>query len=201
MGQIEIMAGQGGYDIIAGGDEQAILAGDNSLIQARFAGRPAAFASALLNLSRRGVGPAMTLPNLNAIREVTALQNNLPMVVQDKPVTVGRKIPFGFGPTTVASGASTTFTLTPAANFKPDRLSIPQAAAPQFAVTTFLIGQESMLLNGNAVPCESFSDLAYNPDGWKLTTIQVGQPAILVFQNISGADAIIRGCFWGFAAY
>jgi hypothetical protein len=54
-----------------------------------------------------------------------------------------------------------------------------------------------LILNGNAVPAEAFSDVAFNPRGWKLPTIQVGQPATMQWQNISGAAADLRGNFWG----
>lgn len=210
-----------GYDIIgdtqiigaaaADPDCRALMSNDAGMIASQFYGRIPAMRMAmskLANLSQAMGGNAAQLMNpgfqapyssplLQDARAIAAAQNNTPVMVAQHDPTNAYEVPFGFQSLAVAAGGSATITLQPAATFKANRMSIPQAIAPFFQLTAFLIGQVSVIMNGNAVPGEAFSDLSYNPRGWKLPTMQAGQPTTMIWQNISGAAQDLRGSFWG----
>lgn len=196
------IVGEIGSIIGADPDVATLMRGDGHAIQRQFLNRSLAFQSALHRLQALGGGAPHIRPDIGMDPVVmqrlqAALANNIPIATEEKSISMAAEVPFGFGPFTVAPNATQTVTLTPGVPYKPNRFSIPQAIAQSFVMSVFQIGQTSLLINGNQVPCEAFSDLAYNPRGWKLPTIQLGQPASLAFINVSGVDQVLRGNFWG----
>lgn len=129
-----------------------------------------------------------------------AMRRGKPIGVRPRPLNTSGEIPFGFfSDTEVAADATVTITLQPSVIFRPKRLLIPQSIAPAFTLRRIQIGQREQLINGNAVPCEAFSEESVN-QGWKLPTIQIAQPMKMEFTNISGAAVYLRGCWLGIFA-
>lgn len=159
--------------------------------------RPQQVSSALAAIAQQSAVPVRLVRDRDDWRWAEAQASNTPVAVEEREPTNAFEVPFGFESLAVPAATTIQINLSPAATFKPNRMSIPQAVAPSFSLLGFLIGQESLILNGNAVPAEAFSDLSYNPRGWKLPTMQVGQPSTMLWRNNSGAAADLRGNFWG----
>lgn len=141
----------------------------------------------------------MKLKRAKAVARL-AMRRGKPIGVRPRPLATSGEIPFGFfSAAEVAADATEVITLQPSVIFRPKRLLIPQSIAPAFTLRRIQIGQREQLINGNAVPCEAFSEESVN-QGWKLPTIQIAQPMKMEFTNISGSAVTLRGCWLGIFA-
>ena len=85
-----------------------------------------------------------------------------------------RELLLGFGPTSIAGGATSVFTTQPQLPFRPSRFVIPAATVPNFSVNDLKIGKNSQFLSSAAVPAAVFSELAVGV-ALGLDTCNVGQ--------------------------
>jgi hypothetical protein len=123
--------------------------------------------------------------------------------------TRGRKLVIGIGtdPTlaladpasTVAAGASRTFSVQPQIPFKPDRFFASSAFAGNFAITDIKVGQQSMFAASSAVPAQMFAENSVDSPV-NFDTAQISQQLIVQVVNISAAASRFLGSFRGFSA-
>jgi hypothetical protein len=100
-----------------------------------------------------------------------------------KPVIRKGKYAQGFGPASLASGASTRLVVQPQVALKGRRLIIPSDIAPAVRVNDLRIGNTSQLPSREPLPGRMFSEFAHAD--LELQTAQISQQIFLDVTNIS----------------
>lgn len=161
----------GADDIVGGdGDLEALLAGtDLTLFGADAAAAAPVAAEAanrqmLRNLALRGGGAALVHRSPSKSR----------IYVQ------------GFGPTTIAAGATVNIIVQPQTAFKGKRLCIPSDFAGAILVNDLKIGNLSQFPSSNPIPGRMFTEFAVGMEQ-DFDTAQISQQISLSVTNTSGA--------------
>lgn len=99
------------------------------------------------------------------------------------------------GGVSIAASASTEVELKPQRLFRPDQLTVSEAAEV-LELTAFSIGQENQFVAGGAIPCEFFSKDAVAK---KLTsqTAGPGTTILMTFRNPTGSAVVLSGGWVG----
>lgn len=82
------------------------------------------------------------------------------VLVKEEPPTRSYEYPVGFPVTSVTSTATAAITTRPQLVFRPERLVIDDAIAPQFQVNDLRVGKNSQFLNVNPIPGGIFRSTA-----------------------------------------
>lgn len=112
--------------------------------------------------------------------------NNMggPRLVRVNP-TQARELLLGFGPSSIAQSATSSFTTQPQLPFRPARFVIPSATVANFSVNDLKVGKNSQFLSSNSVPAAVFSELAVGV-ALGLDTCDIGQQITVSVTAISG---------------
>jgi hypothetical protein len=121
------------------------------------------------------------------------------VAVVDKSPTRGGEVPAGFKSASIDPGDTFTFEIIPPALFKPRRLLFAKTTSPNFELVSLTAGMDSLMITADPINCEVFSDESFN-QGWKIDTLQIGQPLRMVVRNISGTAGICSGAWLGLYA-
>jgi hypothetical protein len=149
--------------------------------------------------ARGGRAPARVAPRGAASQAMAIKQAAESTLVKSEPPTRANEYPVGFdSSTTVAAAASTNITSRPQRVFRPERLVIPSAIAPQFLITDFKVGNSSQFLNSVAIPAEVFDARAVGVR-LKCETAQINSDLVLGVTNISLAALRFFGAAIGTA--
>ena len=108
--------------------------------------------------------------------------------IDESNANAARRLPLGFGTTTIAAGASATVTASPQVLFRGERLVIPSSIAPSVRVNDIIIGNRTQTAAAGAVNGSTYSEVAVGT-GLLLDTAQPGIDVQLLVTNTS-ADAI-----------
>lgn len=168
----------GAYDII--GTE---LAGDHDMM-ALLAGADSPLANA---------APAQQV----ALARQIAMRGS-PAVVVNRAPTKSRLYPQGFGPTTIAAGATVNIIVQPQVAFKGKRLVIPSDFAGAVLVNDIKIGNNSQLPSSNPLPGRAFTEMAFGVN-IDFDTAQISQQISMSITNTSGASITFSACIFGIA--
>jgi hypothetical protein len=117
-------------------------------------------------------------------------------VLKSGAYTKSRNIVMGFPTTAYAAAASANVTAQPQKLFRPERLTIPDAIAEAFLVTTLNIGTTNQFGSVDPVPGGVFKASAVGVV-LKLDTAQVGNNISIGLTNISGAALNFNGALIG----
>jgi hypothetical protein len=122
--------------------------------------------------------------------DVQARPSNKNKLVYDQylPLTVAAGV-------SIAAGASHEVELKPQRLFRPDQLTVSEAAEV-LDLTAFSIGQENQFVAGGGIPCEFFAKDAVAK---KLTsqTAGPGTTILMTFTNPTGGAVILKGGWVG----
>lgn len=111
-----------------------------------------------------------------------------------------RQLFLGFESLAIAAAASADVTARPQILFRPTRLVVPAAVAPNFTIDDIKVGNKSQSVAAGSVPAEAFAQTAFNTP-LKLDTCQISMDLILEVTNISAANADFRATMFGDAVY
>ena len=161
-------------------------------------GRPAASP-----VARPTIRPEALAQFASMLRDAGGLAEGRPVdngvAVVEKQATRAGEVPAGFKSTAIDPGDTFTFEIIPPALFKPRRLLFAKTTAPAFELVSLTAGMDSLMITADAIPCEVFSDESFN-QGWKIDTLQIGQPLRMVVRNISPTAGICSGAWLGLYA-
>ena len=122
------------------------------------------------------------------------------VLVREEGYSEGRTLVIGFEFLAIAAGASATVTQRPQVLFRPQRVVVPSAVAPNFTITDIKVGNKSQLVSSGPVPAEAFAQTSFGVQ-MKMDTCQVSMDLIIEVTNISGAPDDFRAAIYGSAAY
>jgi len=155
--------------LLAGGYPMVLAGADQSLAMAA----PAA-QQMVNNLALRGGGAA----------------------VVSRSATKARKYMQGFGPVTIAAGATANIIVQPQVTFKGKRLFIPSDFAGAILVNDLKVGNVSQFPSSNGVPGRVFTEFAVGADQ-DFDTAQISQQISLSVTNTSGAPIVFTASLNG----
>lgn len=118
-----------------------------------------------------------------------------------RPVTSEkqRTYPIGFGPVTVAAGASAVINVQPQVKFVPQRLIVPQSVAVNFSILDIKVGKDSMFAASGEVPAEAFVEFSFH-SGFTFDMAKIAQNVTLFVRNIDTVNPHdFRALVMGFA--
>jgi len=130
-------------------------------------------------------GLATPAAKQNMLRQL-AMRGGAAAVVT-RGATKARKYCQGFGPTTIAAGATVSIIVQPQVAFKAKRLVIPSDFAGAILVNDLKIGNTSQLPSNNPLPGRAFTEFAVGMDQ-DFDTAQISQQISLNVTNTSGAS-------------
>ena len=107
-----------------------------------------------------------------------------------------RSYPLGFKQLAILTTASATISRQPQMAFRPQRLIIPSAFAPNFVITDIKVGSNSQLLTSDDFPAQAFSESAVD-SALLFDTVDVGGLIAIGVNNISAGTADFRAVLLG----
>lgn len=187
------------------GDDGRLLSGDDATAHVLISGYddgmdPATFIGAAAPLLRRPITPTLRIPLFNRFQAAQARMPAAPQVVPAAQGPVREVVQGLVSSGTVAAGASATITVTASMLFRPSRLMLGPAIAPNFTIDDVRVSADSLFLSAGSVPGEAFLPQAVSAPNLKRRSAQPGTPITITVTNIDGAAHLFRAALFGEAS-
>ena len=134
-------------------------------------------------VARPGMRPASRpAPSMAAAIQAKQVQDGT--LVRSSPPSRAQELAVGFPATSIAAAASANVTTNPQEIFRPERLVVGDAIAPNFIINSLIVGKNNQFLNQNPLPAEGFKSTAVGVR-LRCDTAQVNSNIVLNVTNIS----------------
>lgn len=121
-------------------------------------------------------------------------------LVKEQGPSVGRDLVIGFAELAIAAGASASATQRPQVVFRPSRIVVPTAVAPNFTIDDIKIGNKSQLVSNGSIPAEAFEQNAFGVQ-MRMDTCGISQDFILDVTNQTAGAEDFRAAAYGTAVW